>query len=132
MAELSKNISEYILSVFGEDYLVQNRRHLDRVAKTIIRRNRPPGVAAHLSAMADYPSLRSMLIKLAMPVLVLSGSDDPLVNGSGASEVAERSGGRHLVVNGAGHSIPVEAPEWFLKTVSQFLSERWTDMPEAL
>lgn len=129
---LEAMVDAVIPHVFGEGYLVQNRRHLDRVAKTIIRRNRPPAVTAHLSAMADYPSLRSMLIKLDMPVLVLSGSDDPLVNGSGASEVAERSGGRHLVVKGVGHSIPVETPEWFLKTVTQFLSDRWTDMPEAL
>ncbi|HSO18034.1 MAG TPA: alpha/beta hydrolase [Desulfosarcina sp.] len=118
--------------VFGEGYLALNRRHIDRVAKTIIRRNRAAAVTAHLSAMADYPSLRSMLAKLDMPVLVMSGSDDPLVNVDGAARVAEKSGGRHLVVKGAGHSIPVEAPEWFLKTVTQFLSERWTDMPEAL
>lgn len=118
--------------VFGQDYLIQNRRHLDRVAKTIIRRNRRPSLQAHLSAMAGYPSLRSMLTKLDVPVLVMCGSDDPLVSVSGAAEVAEKSGGRHLVVKGAGHSIPVEAAELFLKTISQFLSDRWTDMPEGI
>lgn len=118
--------------VFGQDYLIQNRGHLDRVAKTIIRRNRRPSLQAHLSAMAGYPSLRSMLTKLDVPVLVMCGSDDPLVSVSGAAEVAEKSGGRHLVVKGAGHSIPVEAAELFLKTISQFLSDRWTDMPEGI
>jgi pimeloyl-ACP methyl ester carboxylesterase len=62
----------------------------------------------------------------------MCGSDDPLVSISGAAEVAQKSGGRHLVIKGAGHSIPVEAPELFLKTISQFLSGRWTDMPEAI
>ncbi len=127
---LESMVSAALPHVFGEGYLFQNRRHLDRVAKTIIRRNRAAAVIAHLSAMAEYPSLRSMLIALDMPMLVMSGSDDPLVNVNGAAEVAEKSGGRHLVVRGAGHSIPVEAPEWFLKTMAQFLSERWTDMPE--
>jgi pimeloyl-ACP methyl ester carboxylesterase len=118
--------------VFGQDYLIQNTRNLDRIAKTIIRRNRAPSLVAHLSAMGDYPSLRSMLIKLDSPLLVMSGSDDPLVNVYGALEVAEKSGGRHLVVEEAGHSIPVEAPELFLKTITQFLSDRWTAMPEGI
>lgn len=118
--------------VFGEGYLLRNSKILDRIAKTIARRNRAPALEAHLSALAAYPSLRSMLKKLDPPLLVMCGSDDPLVSVSGAAEVAEKSGGRHLVVKGAGHSIPVEAPELFLKTVSQFLSGRWTDMPEAL
>ena len=118
-------------NVFGEDYLVRNTRILDRIVKTIVRRNRASALVAHLSAIDGYPRLRSMLKQLDMPALVMSGSDDPLVSISGAAEVAEKSGGRHLVVKGAGHSIPVEAPELFLKTISQFLSGRWTDMPEA-
>jgi pimeloyl-ACP methyl ester carboxylesterase len=73
-----------------------------------------------------------MLEKLDVPALVMCGSDDPLVSVKGAAEVAEKIGGRHLVVKGAGHSIPVEAPELFLKTIAQFLSDRWTDMPEGL
>ncbi len=125
-------VNAVIPHVFGEGYLIQNSKNLDRVAKTIIRRNRTPSLVAHLSALAGYPSLRSMLIQLDMPVLVMCGSDDPLVSVNGAVEVAEKSGGRHLVVKGVGHSIPVEAPELFLKTISQFLSGRWTDMPEAI
>jgi len=118
--------------VFGEGYLARNSRILDRIAKTIIRRNRAPSLVAHLSAMGGYPSLRSMLGKLDAPLLVMCGSDDPLVSVKGAATVAEKGGGRYIVVNGAGHSIPVEAPELFLKTISQFLSGRWTDMPEGI
>ncbi len=118
--------------VFGEGYLVRNSRILDRIARTIARRNRASALVAHLSALAGYPSLKSMLSKLDVPALVMSGSDDPLVSVKGAAAVAEKSGGRHLVVKGAGHSIPVEAPELFLKTIAQFLSDRWTDMPEAI
>jgi pimeloyl-ACP methyl ester carboxylesterase len=118
--------------VFGEGYLVRNSRILDRIAKTIVRRNRASSLVVHLSALAGYPSLRSMLKKLDVPVLVMCGSDDPLVSISGAAEVAQKSGGRHLVAKGVGHSIPVEAPELFLKTISRFLSGRWTDMPEAI
>jgi pimeloyl-ACP methyl ester carboxylesterase len=125
-------VSVVMPHVFGEGYLVRNRRILDRIAKTIVRRNRAASLVAHLSAIAGYPSLRSMLERVAAPVLVMCGSDDPLVSVKGAAELAEKSGGRHLVVKGAGHSIPVEEPELFLKTIRQFLSGRWTDMPEGL
>lgn len=118
--------------VFGEGYLIRNSKILERIAKTIIRRNRAPALVAHFSAMAGYPGLRSMLGELDAPALVICGSDDPLVSVKGAFEVAEKSSGRHLVVKGAGHSIPVEAPELFLKTIIQFLSGRWTDMPEGI
>lgn len=125
-------VSAAMPHVFGEGYLARNNKSLDRIAKTIIRRNRAPSLVAHLSAMTAYPSLRSMLEKLDVPSLVMCGSDDSLVSVKGAAEVAEKSDGRSLVVKGAGHSIPVEAPELFLKTISQFLSGHWTDMPEGI
>lgn len=129
-AGLEPMVNAAVPHVFGESYLFEHRRHLDRIAKTIVRRNREASVIAHLSAMTDYPSLRSMLIKLEMPMLAMCGADDPLVNVNGVAEMAAKSGGRHVVVKGAGHSIPVEAPKWFLSTMRRFLSERWTDMPE--
>ena len=125
-------VSAVIPHVFGEGYLIHNRKILDRIAKTIIRRNRAPSLVAHFSAMAGYPRLRSMLAELDAPTLVMCGSDDPLVSVQGAAEVAKKSGGRHLVIKGAGHSMPVEAPELFLKSIVQFLSDRWTDMPEGI
>ncbi len=118
--------------VFGEAYLVHHRKNLDRIAKTIARRNRGASVIAHLKALGGYPTLRSLLQPLDMPVLVLSGADDPLVSAGGAAAVAEKSGGRHLLLDAVGHSIPAEAPEVFLDTVQRFLADRWTAMPEEL
>jgi pimeloyl-ACP methyl ester carboxylesterase len=125
-------VSAAMPHVFGERYLIRNSKILDRIAKAVIRRNRTSALAAHLSAMTGYPSLRSMLENLDVPLLVMCGSDDSLVSVEGAAEVAEKSGGRFLVVKGAGHSIPVETPDLFLKTIGQFLSGRWTDMPEGI
>jgi hypothetical protein len=36
------------------------------------------------------------------------------------------------VIDGAGHSIPAEMPEGFIELLRRFLSDRWTDMPEAI
>jgi pimeloyl-ACP methyl ester carboxylesterase len=129
---LEPMVNAAIPHVFGRDYLIRHGKQLDRIAKTIVRRNRTASLSAHLSAMTGYPALRSMLNPLGVPVLVMCGSDDALVSVDGSAEVARRSGGRHLVVKGSGHSIPVEAPELFLDTISKFLSDRWTDMPEGL
>ena len=129
---LEAMVSTALPHVFGEDYLVANNKHLDRVAKTIVRRNRTPSIIAHLTAVATYPKLRSMLKRLDAPLLVMCGSDDPLVSVNGAAEVAQKSGGRHLVVKGSGHSIPGEAPGLFVKTILKFLADRWTDMPEGI
>ena len=118
--------------VFGEAFLVHHRKHLDRIVKTLVRRNRESSLIAHLTALGDYPGLRSMLQPLGLPLLVLCGADDPLVSAAGAAEVAEKSGGRHMVVDGAGHSIPAEVPEFFLETIRRFLADRWTDMPEGI
>ena len=131
-AGLAALVAAVVPHVFGERYLAANAKVLERVAKAIVRRNREPAVAAHLAAMAGYPALRSLLGPVAAPLLVMCGSDDPLVSVRGAIELADKSGGRHLVVNGAGHSIPVEAPKLFVETITQFLSGRWVDMPEGL
>lgn len=129
-AGLEAMVDAVIPQVFGERYLSANAKIISRVAKTIVRRNREASVVAHLEAMTGYPSLQPG--PLGRPLLVMFGSDDPLVSVNSAVELAKKSGGRHMVVKGAGHSIPVEAPKLFLKTISQFLSGRWTDMPEGL
>ncbi len=118
--------------VFGEAYLSKHRKNLDRIAKTIVRRNREASLVAHLTALGAYPRLRSMLQSLDLPLLVMCGADDPLVSPKGAAEVAEKSGGRLMVVEAAGHSIPAEAPELFLETIQRFFADRWTDMPEGI
>ena len=118
--------------VFGEAYLIYHQKNLDRISKTIARRNREASVIAHLKALGGYPGLRSLLHPLPMPVLVLSGADDPLVSVKGAAEIAEKSGGRHMLLKSVGHSIPAEASEVFLDTVQRFLADRWSAMPEEL
>jgi pimeloyl-ACP methyl ester carboxylesterase len=131
-AGLAGLVDAAIPHVFGERYLSDNVKILDRISKTIVRRNRESAVAAHLEAMVRYPAVHSLLGPLEMPLLVMVGADDPLVGVPSAVEVAERSGGRHLVIHAVGHSVPVEAPQLFLKTTARFLAGRWTDMPEGL
>jgi pimeloyl-ACP methyl ester carboxylesterase len=108
--------------VFGEAYLKHKEKNLERIVKTIVRRNNKDSLIAHLEAIRTYPSLRQ-IVKNAHPTLVISGSDDPLVTSEGARQLAEICGGRHEQIPGVGHSIPAEAPEQFNDLVIAFLSD---------
>ncbi len=107
--------------VFGRNYLRQNEKVLERIVKTIVRRNKTEALRAHLEAMQHYPPLLSALKPLPFLVLVLTGEDDPLVTQQGAQEIARICGGRHVELKGIGHSLPAEAPEKFLGLVNDFL-----------
>ena len=107
--------------VFGSDYLRQNSKILDRLVKTIVRRNKTDALRAHLEAMQHYPPLSNTIRKTPFLVLVLTGLDDLLVTSEGSREIAEICGGRHQALKAIGHSIPAEAPELFIKLVTEFL-----------
>lgn len=108
--------------VFGRNYLRENVKVLERIVKTIVRRNKTDSLRAHLKAMQHYPPLISSLKETPFLVLVLTGEDDPLVTKEGGQEIAMICGGRHEEIKGVGHSIPAEAQEPFLKMVHQFFS----------
>lgn len=107
--------------VFGSRYLKQNAKTLERIVKTIVRRNHGEALRAHLEAMQHYPPLRDTIARTPFLTLVISGEDDPLVTVEGCREIAQICGGRYQELKGIGHSIPAEAPELFTKMVLDFL-----------
>ncbi len=111
-----------IVHVLGEPYLRQNEKILDRMVKTIVRRNKKESLMAHFKAMESYAPISRVLKKIESPLLVLSGDKDPLIRQQGCAVIAKKCGGRHMVFKGVGHSMGVEAPELFVKTLLQFLS----------
>ncbi|RJQ78142.1 MAG: alpha/beta fold hydrolase [Desulfobacteraceae bacterium] len=108
--------------MFGRTYLRANERQLERIVKTLVRRNRTESLRAHLEALQNYPPLGALLKSLPFLVLVLTGADDPLVTTEGAEEIARICGGRHIELKGVGHSITAEAPGEFNRLISEFLS----------
>lgn len=107
--------------VFGRHFLRSNAKVLERIVKTIVRRNSTASLRAHLEAMQNYTALSKGLKKMPFMILVLTGEDDPLVTKEGAKEIAKICGGQHIEINGVGHSIPAEAQDAFLEIVHQFL-----------
>jgi pimeloyl-ACP methyl ester carboxylesterase len=108
--------------VFGTRYLRDNAKVLDRIVKTIVRRNDTDALRTHLEAMQHYPPLVKMLKQTPFLVLVVTGEDDPLVTSDGAAEIAHICGGRHIEIEGVGHSVPAEAPDRFIQLVLDFLA----------
>ena len=95
---------------------------LDRVVKTIVRRNNTDALRAHLEALAHYPALTGTLKRLPCLSLVISGDDDPLVSAEGIAEMARICGSREKSLPGIGHSITAEAPDQLAELVERFFA----------
>jgi 3-oxoadipate enol-lactonase len=108
---------------FGEKFLQEQQKILYHIVTAVVKRNEKQALIAHLDAISTYPPLVQIAQHVHSPVLIVSGSDDPLVTESEAERLARVCAGRHKVLTGIGHSIPAEAPEEFAKTVLQFLDK---------
>ncbi|MDX2438971.1 MAG: alpha/beta hydrolase [Desulfobacterales bacterium] len=109
--------------VFGEAYLKQNKRIIDKMVEAIVVRNNKDALIAQLKAINQYPSPGSLAKKINCPALIISGLRDRLVNTEDAKKLANLCRGRHEDIPGIGHSIPAEAPELFNKIVLEFLTQ---------
>ena len=110
-------------AILGNAYLEANESIIDGIVRAAIRRNSAEGAAALLDAMASYPDLTDLADDVVSPTLVLSATEDPLVEAAGARRLAERAGGEHVEIGGVGHTIPIEAPEQFHRRVADFLAD---------
>ena len=107
--------------VFGEIFLKQNKRIIDKMVEAIVVRNNKDALIAQLKAINKYPSPGSLAKKINCPALVISGSQDQLVNPKEARHLADLCRGLHEEISGIGHSVPAETPELFNKIVLKFL-----------
>ena len=96
-----------------------------------VAREHPERLAGTATALAS--AVRAMFITqrpttealdaLRMPVLVLHGTDDPLVDVASLTQHARRPGWTLRAVDGAGHLLPVEEPDLCAQAVDQWLSD---------
>jgi len=110
--------------VFGEKFLARQGRILPTIVEAVVARNTAEALIAHLEAVSHYPALNEIAQSVRAPCLVVSGTDDPLVTGKAAQELASLCNGRCERFAGAGHSVPAEAPGVFEQTVMQFLDTK--------
>ncbi|MEO6624935.1 MAG: alpha/beta hydrolase [Burkholderiaceae bacterium] len=75
---------------------------------------------------AERPGLLGAPSALPMPVLALSGSDDSLCPPACGEEIIALSTdtlSRHHVLPGAGHLLPMQAPDWCAHHIRHFLAQ---------
>jgi 3-oxoadipate enol-lactonase len=106
--------------IFGEAYLAENQRILDKLVKAVATRNRADALLAHLAAMTRYPSPCLHSAHIRQPTLVVSGDQDPLVSPDAAARLAVLCRGTHRLLPQTGHTLSVEAPEIFNQTLAAF------------
>ena len=89
----------------------------------IVLQSPPEPFIAQIEAILEAPDeLAAELATLAVPVLVITGSQDSLTPVGDAEELAERIPGARLeVLAGAAHGLMVEAPNAFNDAVLRFL-----------
>ena len=109
--------------VFSEKFLKQNYKIIDNMAEAIAVRNCKSALIKHFQALTRYPPLAGRAKKINCPALVISGSQDQLVNPKEAKQLADLCRGRYKEISGAGHSVPAETPDLFNKIVLKFLSQ---------
>ncbi len=106
--------------VFGETFLRQQARVLDKIVEALVQRNDAAKIDCLLTALNDYPPVADTLPEPGLPARVLAGADDPLVSSTGARALAERLHGGFRLLEDTGHSIPAEAPQDLWEEITRF------------
>ena len=96
-----------------------------RAVRAIADAQRPEAIATALEALADRADRRPDLPAMAVPALVIVGSEDALTPPAlSEAMVAALPDAELLVIEGAGHLTAIERPDEFARAVRAFLSER--------
>jgi 3-oxoadipate enol-lactonase len=107
-------------TIFGETYLAENRRVLDKMVTAVATRNCADALLAHLAAMTHYPPPSRHGAHIRRPTLVISGEQDPLVSPQGAARLAAVCRGTHRLLPQTGHTVPIEAADLFNQALAVF------------
>ena len=100
------------------DGLEAAREHPERLAGTAT------AFASAIEAMfITRRPTNEALDSVRVPVLVLWGTDDPLVDPTSLMQHARRPGWTPRPIDGVGHLLPVEAPDLCAQAVSQWLAD---------
>jgi pimeloyl-ACP methyl ester carboxylesterase len=105
---------EHMVGLFdaiGSSGLHRDRDRLRATAERVYERGlNPSGTGRQLGAIITAPDRTPALRRLAVPTLVIHGTQDPMVNVSGGRATARAVPGAELMlVEGMGHDLPDEA-----------------------
>ena len=108
--------------VFGTRFLKDHQKIIAKIVDAVVIRNSREALISQLDAVLNYPAPDRIPLDFDTATLIISGSEDLLVEPDDTRQLAHRCQGRHEMINGVGHSIPAEAPEIFQKLVLEFFA----------
>lgn len=93
--------------------------------KEVRRSYDPGGVARQIAAMAVAGDPRARLATIAVPTLVIHGTDDPLIlPACGHDTAISISGAVYLPIDGMGHDLPLELDERIIGAICDLVKGR--------
>jgi len=101
---------------------VQTMPDVVRQVSAMVTGSPPDGIAGALAAMRDRPDSIDLLPQIAVPTLVVAGSDDQLIPLAESRAMASAIPHAHFaVIPAAGHLAPLEQPVNMSRVVREFL-----------
>lgn len=110
--------------VLGDAWLARNAADELKMLRAFVERNSPDGVRRLLAdtLLPGGELGEDDLRRVTCPALVLRGEEDLVVSAAVARELTSLlPDARHEECPGAGHTVGVEAPDWFAGRVASFL-----------
>lgn len=129
-SELAERIHRGGMQRFLDDWLSAPLTSTSSVAeparlsdRAVREQNSPTGLAAALSGLGQgaFPYLGDRVTELAIPLLTISGSRDERYSEQAEAMATAAPQGRHVVIEGAGHNVVLEAPEELADVVEEFI-----------
>jgi 3-oxoadipate enol-lactonase len=115
-------VESMLPKLFGATALANGTEGVESVRRTMLATS-PQGMAAALRGMAARSDVTAKLPRISVPTLVIVGQDDAISPVDEMRGVAQLiPGSEFVVIPGAGHMTPVEAPAAFNEAIVQFLT----------
>lgn len=115
-------LEDAILPLFAEETTSHHPEMLEKI-REIARSNHAKGLAATLRGMALRDGAEDIAPDLEMPVLVVAGASDRLVNLAEAQAMARAfPNARLAVIPGSGHLPMIERPAEFNRVLADFIA----------
>eukprot|EP00051_Salpingoeca_urceolata_P025271 m.450344 g.450344 ORF g.450344 m.450344 type:complete len:376 (-) comp20320_c4_seq20:444-1571(-) len=117
-----------MLETHGKAFLEQNEHRIAFWANDVARANSVPGLLANITHShqddPDHPwSTPALAARVKCPVLLIVGEEDRLAPVEEAVALAEQCGWEVEVVQGAGHTVPLEKRHEWLALTQAFLAQ---------
>ncbi|MFX0040957.1 MAG: alpha/beta fold hydrolase [Candidatus Heimdallarchaeota archaeon] len=112
--------------IHGSGFPFDEKKARKLVEASYDRSNYRPGFTRQMVAVLATGNRKSALGSIKVPTLVIHGSDDPLMPAVGGKDTAEAiPGAKLLIIEGMGHSLPIEVWPRVLKAFVENASKAY-------